>query len=67
MIAFAVIMCIAAIVETAIRDRCPRHTDVFDTMVCPLCSIRMSRQQEINLYCEMFEQGRNGSLFTWGS
>ena len=58
MIWFATICVVVAYVVTALRDRCPKHSDVFDTMVCPLCSIRLLRQAEIDAFVLQFEQGK---------
>jgi hypothetical protein len=58
----AVVMTIVAIVGSS-RDACPRHSDCFDLLLCPLCSIRLLRQDEINGHVAEFEQGHNGGLF----
>lgn len=65
LVALALIALLMALGATELRVyRCPRHSDVFDAMVCPLCSIRMFRQQEIDAFTSDFEQGRNGGMFT---
>lgn len=63
LIALAVGLVIIALGVTACRAAtCPKHSDGFDVLLCPLCSIKLFRHSEIEGYEAGFAKGRNGSL-----
>lgn len=58
MVWLAILLVVLAYGHTVITyTQCPKHSDVFDAMVCPLCSIKMHRQDEIDDFVDRFKQG----------